>query len=95
MPEHKYGRPKRRKINQEAISRFLKGLGFETGIIAQDYLKEFSNLLPKSDKQNFWEELKLVLTQRYIGDLWGATKNPKRLKKLEPLGDEILENRLT
>lgn len=62
--------------------------------IAQEYLREFRNLLPPPDKQNFWEELKPVLIQRYLGDLWGAAKNPKQLKELEPLGNEILEDQV-
>jgi hypothetical protein len=62
--------------------------------IAQKYLMEFKNLLSLSDKQSFWEELKPVLIQRYIGDLWGAAKKPKKLDELAPLGKEILENRI-
>ena len=62
--------------------------------IAQKYLMEFKNLLPPPDKQNFWEELKPVLIQRYIGDLWGAAKKPKKLDELAPLGKEILEDRI-
>ena len=62
--------------------------------IAQKYLMELKNLLPPSDKQNFWEELKPVLIQRYIGDLWGAAKKPKKLDKLASLGKEILEDRI-
>ena len=59
--------------------------------VGQKYLREFRDLLPPSDKQNFWDELKPVLIQRYIGDLWGAAKNPKKLDELAPLGQEILK----
>lgn len=59
---------------------------------AQEYLKELKNLLQPSEQQNFWAELKPVLIQRYIGDLWGAAKNPKRLNELELLGQEILKD---
>jgi hypothetical protein len=60
--------------------------------LAQEYLRKFSNLLLPPDKQTFWEELKPVLIQRYIGDLWGAAKNPDKLNELELLGKEILDN---
>ncbi len=60
--------------------------------LATKYLEEFQNLLSKSDSDIFWEELKPVLIQRYLGDLWGASKNEKRLKQLKPLGTEILND---
>jgi hypothetical protein len=34
------------------------------------------------------------LIQRYIGDLWGAAKNPRKLAELEQLGQEIMEDKL-
>jgi len=61
---------------------------------AREYLKKFKALLAISDRQNFWEELKPVLIQRYIGDLWGAAKNSKKLDELTPLGKAILKNRI-
>ncbi|MGI5826467.1 MAG: hypothetical protein ACOX50_03575 [Patescibacteria group bacterium] len=62
--------------------------------LAQEYLRLFKHLLPKSDQEIFWEELKPVLIQRYIGDLWGGAKNPDKLGSLEIIGKEILENRI-
>lgn len=61
---------------------------------ARQFLVEFGKLLPASDNQSFWDELKPVLIQRYIGDLWGASKNLQKMEELEPLGIEILENRI-
>lgn len=61
---------------------------------AQKYLREFRDLLPPADKRTFWTELKPVLIQRYIGDLWGAAKNPRKLDELEALGQEILDNQI-
>jgi len=62
--------------------------------LAQQYLVEFKSLLPRSYQNIFWEELKPVLIQRYIGDLWGAAKDANKLDELEALGKEIIENRL-
>jgi hypothetical protein len=62
--------------------------------LAKLYLCEFYALLPKGEQDTFWEELRLPLIQRYIGDLWGAAKNPDRLAQLEVMGQEILENRI-
>ena len=58
------------------------------------YLSTFFNLLSKPDQDMFWDELKPVLIQRYIGDLWGAAKQLEKLKSLEPLGKEILEDKI-
>jgi len=68
--------------------------GHDAKDIPQKYLMEFKGLLPPPDKKTFWEELKPVLIQRYIGDLWGAAKKPKKLDELAPLGKEILEDRI-
>lgn len=57
---------------------------------ARQYLIEFEALLSKKERVVFWEELIPVLTQRYIGDLWGAKNNPDKLAELKPLGQEIL-----
>lgn len=62
--------------------------------LAGQYLNEFKNLLSSSDKKSFWQELKPVLIQRYLGDLWGAAKNPRKLDQLEPLGKEILVDKI-
>jgi hypothetical protein len=67
---------------------------FDAKGIAQKYLREFKKLLTPADKQNFWEELKPVLIQRFIGDLWWAAKKPKKLGVLMSLGQEILEDKI-
>lgn len=59
---------------------------------ARQYLQHFYELLPTADQKTFWQELKPPLIQRYIGDLWGAAKNPRRLAQLQPLGNEILHD---
>lgn len=61
---------------------------------AKQYLHDFYDLLPPSDKDIFWQELKPPLIQRYIGDLWGASKNPQKLSELEQLGKEIIEDKI-
>jgi hypothetical protein len=61
---------------------------------ATHYLRSFYELLPPAEKETFWQELKPPLTQRYIGDLWGAAKNSRKLEQLEQLGKEILEDRV-
>jgi hypothetical protein len=66
----------------------------KTKNIAKDYLEYFKDLLSDSQKGTFWEELKPVLIQRYIGDLWGAAKNPQKLQELKQLGDEILDDKI-
>ncbi len=62
--------------------------------IAKEYLIIFKDILDPPDRDIFWEELKPVLIQRYIGDLWGAAKNSKKLKELKPLGEEILRDKI-
>ena len=60
--------------------------------LATDYLRYFKKLLSLPDQKIFWDELKPVLTQRYLGDLWGAAASPSKLEFLKPLGQEILTN---
>lgn len=62
--------------------------------LATIYLHHFKKLLSLSSQKIFWEELKPVLIQRYIGDLWGSAQNPLRLKDLQPLGEEIRTNQI-
>lgn len=64
--------------------------------LSRDYLLAFKKLLPNSDNNTFWEELKPLLIERYIGDLWGASlkNDTKRLDELFPLGQEILSNKI-
>jgi len=61
---------------------------------ATAFLKEIYKLLPKNERGQFWEELKPVLIERFIGDLWGAKNNPDKLDELEILGRDILEDRI-
>src|SRR5579872_151723 len=37
MPERKYGRPKRRNLDQQKVTNFLEGLGFEVESIHQEW----------------------------------------------------------
>lgn len=67
---------------------------FNVKCIAQKYLKEFKKLLTPADKQNFWEELKPVLIQRFIGDIWWVAKKPKKIDALMILGQEILKDKI-
>ncbi|TSC86243.1 MAG: hypothetical protein G01um10147_955 [Microgenomates group bacterium Gr01-1014_7] len=64
--------------------------------LSRDYLLAFKDLLSISDQDTYWEELKPLLIERYIGDLWGAAlkKDGKRLNGLTPLGQEILEDKI-
>jgi len=61
---------------------------------ARQYLRDFYDLLSPEDKDSFWEELKPSLIQRYIGDLWGAAKDPQKIEELEQLGKEIISNKV-
>lgn len=63
-------------------------------MLANRYLVLLNRLLPRKDKSTFWYELKPVLIQRYIGNLWGAKNHPDQLEKLEALGKEILANKI-
>jgi len=61
---------------------------------AKKFLYELIILLPKPAQEIFWQELKPVLTQRFIGHLWGAKNNNEELNKLEIIGKEILEDKI-
>jgi hypothetical protein len=61
---------------------------------AKEFLLAFRKLLKKSDQETFWDEFKPVLIQRYIGHLWGAAKDKEKLVALEPLGKDILRNKI-
>jgi len=63
-------------------------------VLARKYLEEFKNLLSGAERADFWFQLEPVLIHRYIGCLWGAAKDPQRLKELGSLGQEILENKI-
>lgn len=67
---------------------------FDAPEAARQYLTSFRELLTPADQHTFWEEIKPVMITRYLGDLWGADKNEQRLDKLEPLGKDILENKV-
>jgi len=64
--------------------------------LARQYLKKYQKLLPATEQKSFWSELKPVLCQRYIGDLWGDSrhkrKDPVKMKKLYQLGQTILQD---
>jgi hypothetical protein len=62
--------------------------------LANQFLLEFQNLLSAEDRKTFWDELKPVLAQRLIGEMWGSAKNPEQLKLLMDFGEEILHDRL-
>lgn len=64
--------------------------------LSRNYLLAFKKLLSFSNQGTFWEELKPILIERYIGDLWGASlkKDHDRLGELTPLGREILNNKI-
>ena len=61
---------------------------------AKQYLHDFYDLLSTEDKDSFWQELKPPLIQRYIGDLWGAAKDPQKLDDLEQLGRKIINDKV-
>ncbi|MFB5615359.1 MAG: hypothetical protein ACE5RI_09785, partial [Candidatus Nitrosomaritimum yanchengensis] len=61
---------------------------------AQKYLKNLYKLLSNEDKKIFWKELKPVLTQRFIGHLWGAKDKDEELQKLDPIGQDILSDQI-
>lgn len=61
---------------------------------AKEFLLKFRSLLSPSNQELFWEELKPVLAQRFIGHLWGAKNNNQELDKLEIVGKEILEDKI-
>ncbi len=67
---------------------------FKAHALANQYLQLFKALLTPAEKTTFWEEIKPVLLQRYIGDLWGSAKNPAKLQELELVGQEILSDQI-
>lgn len=67
---------------------------FAAHALATHYLQAFQALLPPPEQAIFWEELKPVLLQRYIGDLWGSAKNPAKLAEMELVGREILSDQV-
>jgi hypothetical protein len=69
-------------------------LDHKAATLAKKYLLEFKKLLSKSNQEKFWQDLKPVLIQRYVGDLWGAKANPKKLTDLSLLGKEILDDKI-
>lgn len=62
--------------------------------LAAQYLRAFHALLSPPEQAIFWEELKPVLLQRYIGDLWGSAKNPTKLTEMELVGREIVSDQV-
>lgn len=62
--------------------------------LSQKFLYFYRDLLSPNDKSLFWEELRLLLIQRYIGELWGSAKRPDKLAGLKQLGQEILEDKI-
>ncbi len=61
--------------------------------LANHFLIEFKNLLKIEEKETFWEDLKPVLIQRYIGSVWDRGNNLD-LEKESIFQKEILEDRL-
>ena len=61
---------------------------------ANEYLKIFQSLLPVTDRRIFWDELKPVLAQRFIGMLFSNNTNPNKLAELTPIGKEILRDKV-
>lgn len=62
--------------------------------MAKDYLLEYKKLLSDSDQNHFWDELKPILIQRFLGECWWNAKNEKKLNELMIFGEEILENKI-
>jgi len=63
-------------------------------VLARQFLQTFKSILPAADRRMFWEELKPVLIQRYIGNLWEQIGNSQNLNELKPLGEEILQDKI-
>jgi len=61
--------------------------------LGKQYLDEFYKLLSNEDKHTFWEQLKPVLIQRYIGNLWD-NKSRSEVEKMQKLGKDILEDKI-
>ncbi len=62
--------------------------------MAKQYLLEFKKLLTTNDQNNFWDELKPILIQRFLGECWWNAKNESKLNELMKFGQEILENKI-
>jgi hypothetical protein len=62
--------------------------------LAREFLIKFKDLLLNHDQDIFWEELKPILIQRYIGTLWESKNNPKALNERGIIGKEILEDKI-
>lgn len=62
--------------------------------LAREYLLEYKKLLSADDQKIFWTELKPLLIQRYIGDLWGAKNNPEKLDERRGFGERILYDKV-
>lgn len=62
--------------------------------VATHYLHRVKALLSKADAAIFWDELKPVMIQRYIGELWGSSRDEKKLSRFEPLGRDILNDKI-
>lgn len=62
--------------------------------LARQFLIEFKKLLSRDDQEIFWEDLKPVIIQRFIGELWGSKNNLKTLEERSIIGKEILEDKL-
>lgn len=61
---------------------------------AIQFLREFKELLTPNRQSTFWPQLKPVLIQRFLGDMWGAKSNPTKLDQLEILGQKILSDQI-
>ncbi len=79
------------------VAQFYLRLRLDYGVdkLAGRFLKEYGSFLARDEKVSFWQELKPVLIQRFMGILWGAGKDRERLKVLlDSLGAEILNDRI-
>ncbi len=77
--------------------RVRQSLGEEK--MANEFLREFKKLLPKKEKNAFWQNLKPILAQRLMGDYWGASIGPKakrekELKKCERLKEDLIADKI-
>lgn len=60
----------------------------------KEFLQEFLKLLPPEKKDTFWEEIKPVLIQRLVGDLWGAQGQRELIVERLVWGKDILEDKI-
>jgi len=77
--------------------RVRQSLGEEK--MAKNFLKEFTDLLPKKEKSTFWRDLKPILAQRLIGDFWGTAIGPKakkekELRKCEEFKKDLIKDKI-